>query len=187
MDRVAPSQGDAVKIVVEELSVRGRTVRFSEADAWAVEAAGRALDAAPKEVTGSAQIVRAKRGGVDVTVTVEAAAPRTCDRCGREGVQRVGLADLVLPFLPQGTDVETEEEELDEDDLDYGWFADGAVDLGDVVGEAIALHVPMKWTCADGGLDEAACDAAVAAQSAATVQDDAPIGHPAFAALKKLL
>ena len=44
----------------------------------------------------------------------------------------------------------TEEQELDIDELDLGWYEDGKIDLSVVLCEAIVLSLPAKMYC---GLD----------------------------------
>ncbi len=181
-----------MRIAVDELSTRGRDLTFSSEDAWALDASSIALDGEPSTLRGTMSIQRAARG-VQVAVTAEAARPTICDRCGRPVTLRVS-ADEQLLFLPvdaPGTSSvtgaagfnsrkpkeEAAEEELDEEDLDVGWYHDGALELADVLSEALALNLPMRVVCDD----ERDCDAAMAAASSG----DLASAHP-FSVLNTL-
>jgi uncharacterized metal-binding protein YceD (DUF177 family) len=172
-----------VRIEVEELPIRGRDVSVSLAEPWAVEATEAALDAAPSELTGQLHVSRHKGGEVQVVLRARAAALRSCDRCGAE-VTLVVEADETLSYLPEGARVpEQGEVSLEDEDLDLGWYSAGALELRDVLTEALTLHLPLRVAC----LDTAACDAAVAAGIRPVGEEVGKLaGHPAFAALKNL-
>ena len=172
-----------MRIEVEELPIRGRDVNVSLAEPWAVEATESALEATPCELTGHMHVSRHKGGEVQVVLTARAAAPRSCDRCGAEVTLVVEAAET-LSYLPDGARVPAQGEvALEDEDLDLGWDSAGVIELGDVLTEALTLHLPLRVACTD----TAACDAAVSAGIRPVGEEVGKLaGHPAFAALKNL-
>jgi uncharacterized metal-binding protein YceD (DUF177 family) len=157
-----------VRIVVEELSVKGFDVAFSKADGWASASAGMALEGDVVALTGRMRLERSPRTigkgqGVVVQVDADARVRRPCDRCGRDTDVDVEAHERMV-FVPTGMDVEgapaAGERELDEDELDVGWFSDGVVLTEDLLSEALVLNAPPRVSCSD----EADCAAFVAAE-----------------------
>lgn len=161
--------GDAVKIVVETIPAAGRQVAFDLGTDWAQLAARESLDRAPEVLSGQFELKRAKNGVVVVDLRAEASASAICDRCGEECalVLKVDTRLLYSPEETGGADYDGmsldgrragEDEagrndekgiELEEADLDVGWYRDGEVALGDVLCEALALAAPPRIVCAD--------------------------------------
>jgi uncharacterized metal-binding protein YceD (DUF177 family) len=126
---------------------------------------------------------------VIVDVAAEAGAETTCDRCG-EPCELAVKVDGRLLFAPEesggaaydGLDARADlfgsaegaakapeavtsgrtEVELGADDLDVGWYSDGAIDLEAVLGEALALETPPRVVCADVGECDKRTDALLA-------------------------
>lgn len=194
-----------MRLVVEELPLRGRDLAVDDTTTWAREAAAIAFDvdaARVAGVSGHLHVARQRRQEVEVTVRLTASAPLRCDRCGAEGLLTLSV-DEVLTYRPQeqAPDADAKpskskrpEIALEEEDLDVGWYEGGAVELVDVAGEALTLAMPPRVTCAELGGDVAACDASVDSILGSTNADDSPSdgsngsagGHPAFAILSKL-
>ncbi|MEQ1503136.1 MAG: DUF177 domain-containing protein [Myxococcota bacterium] len=169
-----------MKIAIESLPVAGREIRFGRADGWAAEAAAQALDRPAERLEGRIDLKRASQSGVVVVdVSVTAAAPTTCDRCGEpcELAVSVDTRLLFAPGTPEagpeseafdgislGTDSQESSAELElrSDDLDLGWYKDGELVLGDVLSEALALAVPPKVVCADSAECDRRTDALLA-------------------------
>lgn len=157
-----------MRIVVEELSVKGFDVAFTKADGWAAASAGEALEGEVVALSGRMRFERAPRAigkgqGVVVQVDADARVRRPCDRCGRDTEFAVEAHERMV-FVPTGMDVEgaptAGERELDEDELDVGWFADGVVLTDDVLSEALVLNAPPRVSCPD----EEGCAAFTAAE-----------------------
>jgi len=172
-----------VRIVVEELSVRGRDLAVSPEDAWALAAASSALEGEVVSLSGKLHIDRTPQG-VAVDVSVVAEADRICDRCGQPNRLRVA-ADERLSYVPAGRPTAAEgrqvnqseaDDELEEEELDIGWFHDGELIPGDVLSEALALNLPARVVCED----VASCDAAMKQ----SVSGDLASTHP-FSVLTK--
>jgi len=165
-----------VRIVVDDIQSTPREVRAGLSDAWAARAAEVALEA-PLTALAVALRFEERSGVVFVTGEVTAEARRTCDRCGEE-VALVVSGGVDLAYVPAG-DRRTGEVELGAGDLDVGWFADGVIDAGDVLSEAIALALPNRVVCTD-------VEACEVRTSALLQAGEEPPGHPGFAALKDL-
>lgn len=165
-----------LRIVVENIPENGLDVRIDTSSDWAVEAAQVALEGSVQSVSGEARVSR--RGArARVEGHLEAAALGVCARCG-EDVELALSAEVDLAYVPVAKEGD-EEQELEAEDLDVGWYAGGALELGDVICEALSLALPPRVSCAD----EPACDARTAALLAAEGKSGEP-GHPGFAALK---
>jgi len=173
-----------MRVVIDQLPIGGRQVSLSLGEEWAAEAAQLALDGPATTLGGELDVQRASRRGI-VHVTGSAAAWRhaTCDRCGeacRHGVE-VEVSLLYAPSEDSGDSFDGGEIELQADDLDVGWYDGGVVDLGAVLGEALALELPPRIRCAD----EAECDKRTDALLAGARSGEP--GHPALAALRERL
>jgi len=173
-----------MRIVVDHLPAGGRQLPLVMSEEWVVEAATLALDGPPDDVGGELDIQRASdRGLVSVTGHATASRQATCDRCGEPCRHEVAV-DVSLLYAPEARDDETfdgGEVELAADDLDVGWYENGAIQLGDVLGEALALGLASRIRCAD----VAECDKRTDALLAGARSGDP--GHPALAALRDRL
>jgi len=173
-----------MRIVVDQLPSGGRQIDLALTEEWVRQAATTALDGAPTEIAGALDIQRASdRGLVTVTGTAAAWREATCDRCG-EPCRQGAEVDVSLLYAPAARDDETfagGEIELAASDLDVGWYDNGALELGDVLGEALALELPPRIRCAD----EAECDKRTDALLAGGRSGEP--GHPALAALRDRL
>lgn len=171
-----------MRIPVEGIPATGREIGFGLREGWALDAAGRSLDHTPTTLDGTFELHRAnKRGLVRIDVKVRAGAPVGCDRCG-EAVDLVVDEELTLLYAPEeqgGASYDGGELELQADDLDIGWYAEGQIDLADVLREAVALSLPTRVTCADIPSCDRRTDALLAAPAASA-------GSSAFAALAAL-
>jgi uncharacterized metal-binding protein YceD (DUF177 family) len=181
-----------LKVVVESIPAAGRQVSFDRSVEWAASAATTSLDHAPTRLAGSFQLKRAKTGVVVVDLRASAEAPTTCDRCGEECVLAVEV-DTRLLYAPEesgGADYDglsldgtrgeqpasTEGIELEERDLDVGWYRNGEVVLSDVLCEALALATPPRIVCADTAECDRRTDALLAATQVATGGPFAALG-----------
>lgn len=163
-----------MRLPVAGIPVRGRLVVLSPALEWAVDAVRVALEASPSRLTGELLAMPPARfGRVDVRAAIHTAAPRCCDRCG-EDVELVVDTEVTLSFVPpDGEPTDRGEVQIDED-LDFGIYEDGELDLGQAVLDAVGLAVPSRVTCTD----VVACEA----RTAALLGESRPAGP--FAALR---
>lgn len=172
-----------MRIRVENIPAPGQRVNAGLDAVWARDAARDALDALPTELSASFAAGAPKDGRVTVRLDARAAVPAVCDRCGEDVTLRVESSST-LDYLPVPPPVDPEsdeaEVELEEDELDVGWYTDGHLSLADILTEALALELPSRILCED----EASCDARTEALLASA--KSGPEGHPAFAALKNL-
>jgi uncharacterized metal-binding protein YceD (DUF177 family) len=164
-----------VRIIVKNIPSRGKHVRFSRTDSWAVVAAGAAVEGDVRELEGHLHFERGTRSVISVTANGALRVCRRCDRCGTDVLLPVQASE-VLRYLPEGDARFEEEHELSASDLDIGWYRDGAVEFADVVSELFALALPVRVVCDDDENCHAADDADVKPTT----------GHPAFAALKEI-
>lgn len=165
-----------MRIELEDLPPKGRTVRFAADDASACAAVGRGLDG-PVTALDVALFLLRKGDGLTVQVTGHATAGRVCDRCGQP-LELTLTADETLDYAPAPAEAPHGEIELDAEDLDAGFFDGVGIDTDDVLCEAFALLAPMRVTCESG--------TCVAPVSLTSSPDDAASASP-FAALKKLV
>lgn len=170
-----------MRIAVDTIPRTGRQVSLDLQTDWVREAASAALDAGPTSLAGRAELTPPGRDGrVTVSVGVQLAADVPCGRCGEPF--RFELAtEASLDYVPVPGSPEEGEVELEETELDVGWYTGGELDMGDVLREVIALAVPPRYTCAD----RSACDRRTEALLAQAREGEAP-GHPGFAVLKNL-
>ncbi len=184
-----------MRIVVSQLPDAGRTI-LVQGD-WAIAAAKQALDAEPKQLSGTLTLERhldmddKEDGRVVVTGHIAVSASRECERCA-EDLELVVDADVDLMYAPtvkdeepEGDEVKREQEDDDDDILpvheDDGWYQDDVLELGDVLCEAISLELGPRIVC----VDVASCDRRTAELLASKGTSGNP-GHPAFAKLKGL-
>jgi len=169
-----------LRIPVDSIPRAGRTIEVGLDLAWAREAAAEALELDPTSLVGSLELGAPQRGVVTVVVRLRAEAGATCDRCG-EGFSLDVDTRADLSYAPAGEAREDDEVELEDDELELGWYDDGALDLAAVLQEAIALALPSRYTCPDA---EGCDDRTRALLEASRAQDAA--GHPGFSVLKDL-
>ena len=168
-----------MKIAVNAIEQRPREVAIELGLPWSAEAARLALGGEVRALAGIA-VLEATGTRVQARVQVSALALHACDRCG-EAVEVSVQEEAELLFLPRSLDVdEGVEVELDEADLDVGWYDGGEINLATVVSETLALALPSRFTCDDKTGCEARTEALLGAQ------DGVGAASP-FAALKDLL
>ncbi len=171
-----------MQIVVAEIPRGGRQLQVDPGVDWALRAATEALEVEPMRLSGLLDVAYpARRERVDVRCRIEAAAERPCDRCGERVSIQLRCDELLLYFSTQAQEDVDGEVELDAEDLEVGWYEDGALDAESVVREALALALPARVACEDS----AACDQRTE-QLLASANENAPVGHPAFAVLRDL-
>lgn len=155
-----------MQIDVDNLPPRGIKVTATGADAWAATAAESALGEVPSDLQVDVQVYRNDRGA-RVRGTLQIEVPHDCDRCAVALVLRLG-GDIDLtyvkgaPSLPDGV-------ELQEDELDVGWYDGPRFDLAAVLSEQLALWLPDVVRCATPGAERT-----VPGECVLPVQDPGP-------------
>lgn len=167
-----------MRIAVDNLPAKGRTIRFSLADDWAQAASRRALEGGDvKVLEGSLKIVPGDEPVVEARGDVK--ARWACDRCG-EPVETLWTLDESWRLRPEGSETGTGEIELSEDELDISYYPPGGALAEDLLVEALALQVPARILCSDPP-----CDPAALAEAARSASDAGT--HKPFADLDQLL
>lgn len=156
----------------------GLDVTVAPDKAWVRRAVERAIEA-EGDASGTLLFMR-EVSKVVVTGTLGVTSKALpCERCG-EMVPVAYDVDVDLTYLPvtQAPNAHIELE-LQEDDLDVGYYEDDEISVEDLVCEAIALELPARIECED----VAACDERTAKLIAERGAAGSPGDHP-FAALK---
>lgn len=171
-----------MRVRLKRMSAAGFQAEVSLDTPWACEAAREALETAPDELGGSVELsAPLDDGRVDVRCRIDATGTRLCERCGESTEVQV-VVDTLLLFFPEGqAPTGTGEIELDRKDLDVGWYSEDAIELAEVVQEAMVLAMPARVMCANA--EE--CDIRTT-QLLKNAHEGTPSGHPAFAALRNL-
>jgi len=171
-----------VRIVIDTIPKDGVDIDVQLDQSWAAEVASTVIEATPETLEGSLHVLDRGRM-VQVRGTVSASGQRVCERCGESTLLTVS-SDVDLAYAPAEDQPQGHAEiRLAPGDLDVGWYHDGALDMADVLSEALALELPARIVCAD----TTACEQRVqdlldtANQGGGTTQDDGP-----FAALRQL-
>jgi len=172
-----------MRIAVDGIPASGRQVDFGLNDAWAVAAATTALEHPPASLSGRVELTLASRKGlVQVQVQVAAVADGLCHRCA-DGCMVAVEEDRALLYGAEEIEAEAYdggELELSANELDIGWYAEGQIDLGAVLGEAMALALPWRIVCTD----TAACDMRTADLLGARASSDVSSAFAQLASLK---
>lgn len=164
-----------MRVVVRDISVKGRNIRFSGTDSWAADAVAKAVEGTLVSLDG---VLELRRNHVDATVTVrgKTSVRCCCARCGKDVPIDLDVDEKLL-YKPLSDSPGTGEIELSADELDVGWYEGDELPLQQVLAEAFVLELPPRIMCAEDG-----CEAVPVGDT----DQDEPTGHPAFAALKDL-
>jgi uncharacterized metal-binding protein YceD (DUF177 family) len=169
-----------MRILIDHIPPDGQVVRIDSRSTWATDAARRALDAEPEGLEGELRVER-KGHALEVTGPLAARAVRSCERCS-EDVKLDLKVDAKLRYLPsRKRDDADEDVELEEDELDVGFYEGSEIAMDDVLCEALALALPPRVACED----VPACDGRTAELLASKGSSGSPT-HPGLAALKNL-
>lgn len=120
-------------------------------EAWALTAAASAADGEVSSLTGELLMQQVGGGVLHVTGHASLVAKLACHRCG-EATDLALEADVDLSYSP----VETrrlapseEEVQLEEDELDAGWYEGTTLDMAAVLCEALTLAWPTRVVCSE--------------------------------------
>lgn len=135
-----------MKLKLGEISERGLDVHAEMVDDWAREAVALALEGEPQHLKFNARVQRVS-DCVRVFGQLEASAIRDCDRC-QVSLTVSMSGDMNLYYAPPRPG-EGGDRDLDEGDLDIGWFDGTALDLSQVISEQLAIWAPDRIVCAN--------------------------------------
>jgi uncharacterized metal-binding protein YceD (DUF177 family) len=138
-----------MNIHVRNIPAAGIVLAVSNELPWAVEAAKGALERKLVSLNGSLRFDPPLHdsGTLEVSIDVGARHEGTCDRCGQDLVNAVHF-DSKLVYLPVSNGDEAEVV-LRAEELDVGWYDDGAIAAEAVLGEALALALQARILCED--------------------------------------
>jgi len=134
-----------MKIIAADITERGVDVQSGSDDAWAHEAATRALEVSAQTLSFQLKV---RRDGESVRVQgdLSVSIQRVCDRCLEPVELSIGgVVDLV--YVSSIGVKCAAESNLDESDLDVGWFDGLSLDMADVVSEQLALWMSDRILC----------------------------------------
>ena len=162
---------------IQSLNESPKTYPIVSNAPWVEASALRALDMPAETLTGSVSLTRQGRRVMaegEVSISFHA----NCVRCDE-------LTDVAYTFNFEHAFRREEEHgagevELEETELNVGWYSGDDLELADVLAEVIALIVDTHYQCAD----KAMCDTRTAKMLADVTSDDR--GHPAFQILRDL-
>lgn len=146
-----------MNIAADTIPSEGLEVTIDLDASWATQAAAHALEIEPTSLSG---VVRVRRIAdmLKVQGFVRASAARACERCGEQVELVIEATDIELNYIPADPNRGSGELRLGESDLDVGWYEHGALELSQVLSEALALELPTRVVC----LDTDSCDQRVA-------------------------
>ncbi len=180
-----------MKIRVPSIPEEGKNFHFDEATGWFVQMiVERLSEVFHQGLPASAKIQLSR---VNQNVTLEGSAALaiepSCARCGKKFSSHLKVPFLwhLTPYFEdpeKKSPTESEEIELNEDDLDFSFYHNEEIDLAEILGEELMLALPLRFLCQEGckglcpkcgkNLNEGPCSCKVDVSS-----------HP-FAALKEL-
>ncbi|HUP04901.1 MAG TPA: DUF177 domain-containing protein [Bryobacteraceae bacterium] len=145
------------KIRFDEIFQAGR-IDFSEEDLE---------QGSPLRVTGSAELLPETEGQLRIQGRYSVEMTAQCDRC--LGRARFPLdASFDLYYRPSSEMVSEEELEIDEGEVEIGFYEGEGIELGEILLEQVLLALPMQRVCSDlckgicpvcgGNRNEVACD-----------------------------
>jgi uncharacterized metal-binding protein YceD (DUF177 family) len=143
--------GAGVKILLERVPDQGMDVNLSLDQAWVREAARLGLEVEAEELDGELHIEKVA-SSLRVTGELRARARSSCDRCNAP-IQLSLEGEVELLYSPLSGAPEADEVDLEEDDLDVGWFDGVALEMEQVVSEQLALWLPERKACEEEGVE----------------------------------
>lgn len=164
-------------VTIQNLNESPKTYPIVSKTEWVQAAALRALGVVPETLTGSVSLTRTGRR-VMAEGEVSLSFSGQCVRCA-ESIE-VSYTFSFEHAFDREQDHGDGELELEESELNVGWYTGEDLDLSDVLSEVIALIVDIHYQCAD----QAMCDTRTAKMLADVASDDT--GHPAFKILLDL-
>ena len=104
--------------------------------------------AAPLRVAGIAELIGAA-DEIKVAARITGTLVGECDRC-LDRVQFDYDQDFELSYRPALTGGAVSEVEVDDSEIEIGFYDGEGLQLGDVVGEQLLLWLPMQCVCDEG-------------------------------------
>ena len=166
-----------LKVAVEQISEAGKEIKISKSMDWVNEVVESVTGGTDASCEGQLLVHRFKRR-LEVSCVLTASSMCGCERCGEPFTLHLE-SDHKLSYIPGVGDARDTEQELGEGDLDVGWYDNDALNILDVISEALALSLPERVIC----LDVEGCERRTTALLA-SARADVTTGHPGFASLK---
>jgi len=139
-----------MRISADDIPARGRPVQVDLNTPWLARAATLALDIPVRSLSMSLVVTKDDER---VLVSGEGALTldATCDRCLAELTLSLS-GPVALRYAPADP-TDSADRDLDEDDLDEGWFDGRLLDMTDVVSEQLMLWMPDRILCDSPGVE----------------------------------
>jgi uncharacterized metal-binding protein YceD (DUF177 family) len=169
-----------MRIAIDTLRDVGLALGAGEMGPWALRAASEGLDGEVRALAGRLEL-NVFGAEVRATGALEAVRVGACDRCTGAIEARIG-GPIDLVFVPSGSRGDASRE-LASDEMDVGFYEEGAVDLGALVREHFALLRPIRLACDSAGVRPLGGEPC--APSMPQPEDDTAV-DPRFAALAGL-
>lgn len=137
-----------MKIVINNIPEEGLSFKFHKDSDWFRNLLPQKerSDFALQDVDVGYMIKRI-RENVFIDGTLETVVTSSCCRC-LDTTQLPVKGMFRYTFVP-AKDKDAEEEELTQEDLEYGYYEDDVIDLDTIIFEQIMLQIPMKVLCTD--------------------------------------
>lgn len=139
-----------MKIPIDKIPEHGRDAVIGLASPWSRDAAREGLDGEPSALEGKLLLVR-QRAHILVTGELRSEHAATCSRCLADLVVELS-GELDLEYAPLSEQVVEADRELEEEELDLGWFDGDSLDLAQVLCEQLSLWLPARILCGDEGV-----------------------------------
>ena len=134
-----------MKIPVHLITEQGYKKSVDHTQEWFVQAVQEALEGEVLSAKADFSLER-EEDRVTATISYNIQAKITCMRCAVD-IEMHHQGSNVLLFEPMATDLREEEREIQEEELEIGWYEEGKLDLINVTCEAIVLSLPMVMHC----------------------------------------
>ncbi|MCB9741285.1 MAG: DUF177 domain-containing protein [Alphaproteobacteria bacterium] len=170
-----------MRVTLDSIPEEGLEIAVTTEQPWAVEGASSGVEGRVSALEGALYITRLDKE-IRVRGELSATILRSCDRCVEDIAGVIG-GELDLAYVP-GRTLSAGTVDLNEDELDVGFYGDAGLDLSDVISEHFALLLPFRLSCDAPGFalaDGQPCTWEPLSDS----EEEEPV-DPRFAALAKL-
>ncbi|NTW17591.1 MAG: DUF177 domain-containing protein [Syntrophaceae bacterium] len=137
-----------MKIVINNIPEEGLSHKFHKDSDWFRNLLPQKerSDFALQDVDVGCMIKRI-RENVFIDGTLETVVTSSCCRC--LDITQLPVKSIFRYTFVPAKDRDAEEEELTQEDLEYGYYEDDVIDLDTIIFEQIMLQIPIKVLCTD--------------------------------------
>lgn len=128
---------------IMQLTEKATKYSFSHEE-WVIKALQEGLEGNVQQASVDVSLTR-KEKRVEAIVNVSISGTCACTRCAQDLEIQCSFAET-LHYDPISQEYE-EEDELDVDELDIGWYEEGKLDLSAVICEVVVLSLPTRIHC----------------------------------------